>query len=94
MPGWLPPTLVVLVAAVVIAALDLGRRREKGPREDDVHWFAGVFYFNRGDRRLMVPKRYGLGLGQTLNFANPVAWAILLAPVLVAILGAASRSSS
>lgn len=87
MPTWVSPVLVILVAGVLVVALDVGRRREQGPRADDPHWFAGVFYVNRGDRRVLVPKRYGLGFGRTLNFGHPVSWVIVLVPLLVAALG-------
>nr|WP_268874139.1 DUF5808 domain-containing protein [Streptacidiphilus melanogenes] len=40
--------------------------------DDDRCWKAGQFYFNRDDRRLLVPKR--IGFGRTLNFAQPVSW--------------------
>lgn len=90
-PNWVPAVLVVLVAAGVVAALDLGRRGRQGPRPDDAHWFGGVFYVNRADRRIVVPKRYGLGYGRTLNFGHPVAWLVVAVPLLIAIAGAAGR---
>lgn len=58
-----------------------------------MRWFAGVLYFNRDDKRVVVPKRYGLGIGRTLNFAHPVAWIVVLAPLVIAIVGAASHRS-
>ena len=89
MPTWLPPTLVGLVVVVVVVALDVGtRHRERGP-DDDAHWLAGVIYFDRNDKRVVVPKRFGLG--RTLNFAHPVAWVVLLAPLVVAVVGAVNR---
>jgi uncharacterized membrane protein len=39
--------------------------------------YHGVYYANREDRRLFVPKRYGLGY--TINFSHPWAWPALLA---------------
>ncbi len=39
------------------------------------HWKLLVFYFNPDESRLFVAKRSGLPL--TLNFARPMAWAIL-----------------
>ncbi|WP_367118586.1 DUF5808 domain-containing protein [uncultured Chryseobacterium sp.] len=32
-------------------------------------WKFGLFYFNKEDKRLFPPKRYGFGW--TVNFANP-----------------------
>jgi uncharacterized membrane protein len=44
--------------------------RDTDPR----HWKLVVFYCNPEESRLMVPKRTGIGF--TLNFARPAAWAI------------------
>jgi uncharacterized membrane protein len=54
-----------------------------GDRTDDRFWKLGVFYFNRDDPSVMVEKRFGIGY--TMNFAHPVAWAILLLLLLVPI---------
>lgn len=59
--------------------------------DDDRHWLAGTIYFNRQDKRVLVPKRLGLGFGRTLNLAQPLSWLVLLAPVIVAILIALSQ---
>jgi uncharacterized membrane protein len=51
------------------------------------HWKFGVFYANRDDSALFVPKRFGIGY--TLNFAHVAAWVImgltLLVPVVLAL---------
>jgi uncharacterized membrane protein len=39
------------------------------------------FYYNRKDKRIMVPRL--LGVGWTLNFGHPVMWLIIL--ILIAI---------
>lgn len=44
-------------------------------------WKLLFFYYNAEDKRLLVPKRYGLMA--TLNFANPIAWIII--GVLIAV---------
>jgi uncharacterized membrane protein len=92
-PSWLPPVLVVLVVGLLVVALDIGRRDREGPRPDDAHWLAGVIYFNRNDERIMVPKRFGLGFGRTLNFAHPVAWLVVLGTLVIALVGALSHRS-
>ena len=38
-------------------------------------WKWGIFYVNREDPKLFVPKRYGIGY--TLNFGNRWSWAVL-----------------
>jgi uncharacterized membrane protein len=42
----------------------------------------GVFYVNKNDPRVIVPKR-NPGLGMTLNFGNPVTYLVLLSIVLI-----------
>jgi uncharacterized membrane protein len=50
-------------------------------RDDDASWRGGMFYVNRDDPALFVPKRFGIGW--TINFAHPAAWLLLI--VIVAI---------
>ena len=44
--------------------------------DDDEHWKLGLFYVNRDDASLFLPERFGIGW--TMNFARPVAWAIIV----------------
>ena len=55
-----------------------GRMRREAPllRDDDEHWKLGILYLNRDDASLFLPKRFGIGW--TMNFAHPAAWAIIL----------------
>ncbi|WP_345203480.1 DUF5808 domain-containing protein [Chryseobacterium ginsengisoli] len=39
-------------------------------------WKFGFFYYNKKDRRLFPPKRFGLGW--TINFANPLSVIVFL----------------
>lgn len=50
-------------------------------RDDDACWRGGMFYTNRDDPALFVPKRFGIGW--TINFAQPAAWLMLI--IIVAI---------
>ncbi|WP_220497690.1 DUF5808 domain-containing protein [Myroides sp. NP-2] len=50
---------------------------------DSSNWKWGIFYFNKKDKRLLVPKRLAV-LGITINFANP--WSILLVLVLILLI--------
>jgi uncharacterized membrane protein len=45
----------------------------------------GVFYFNRKDPRLVVPK-LAPSLGWTLNFSSPYAYLTIIGIILVTIL--------
>lgn len=46
------------------------------PEDDDAHWKAGLFYFNPDDAGLFLPERFGIGW--TMNWGRPAAWAILV----------------
>lgn len=52
--------------------------------DDDTHWVGGLFYFNKNDSSIFVPKRFGGGF--TMNFANPIAY-VLLAVILAIVVG-------
>ncbi|QEM13154.1 MULTISPECIES: DUF5808 domain-containing protein [Mucilaginibacter] len=63
------------------------------PTEDLSNYKYGVFYYNKDDNRIIVPKRIKY-LGWTLNFARPVSYlimGILLALVVVAWIIAPSK---
>jgi uncharacterized membrane protein len=45
-------------------------------------WRFGVFYYDRDNERLMVPKRLP-SLGWTINFGHPRAWWVLVAAIVV-----------
>ncbi|WP_165051916.1 MULTISPECIES: DUF1648 domain-containing protein [unclassified Adlercreutzia] len=45
------------------------------PFDDDAHWKLGIFYFNPDDASLWLPERFGIGW--TMNFARPAAWAFV-----------------
>jgi len=64
---------------------DRGNERQQDFwHKDSNNWKAGVFYFNRKDPRVSVPKRNPM-LGWTLNFGNPLSWLILVSiAVLIA----------
>jgi len=47
----------------------------------------GIFYFNRKDPRLIVPK-LDPSMGWTLNFASPYSYLFLIAIVLIIIASA------
>jgi uncharacterized membrane protein len=92
--SWAPLVVVLpILAGVVVAVVVLARsnrERDKGDedtglthRDDDKYWRGGLFYVNREDHALWIPRRFGLGW--TLNFGNPRA-AMLLAAV-VALIG-------
>lgn len=55
-----------------------------GDRTADRDWKWGLFYFNRADPALMIEKR--VGIGYTLNFGNPLSWAVLAGVLVVPLL--------
>jgi uncharacterized membrane protein len=82
------PVLAAVVVTVVVLARNNRERSEGGEetglthRDDDQFWRGGLFYINREDHALLVPRRFGLGW--TLNWGNPRA-AMLLAGVIALI---------
>jgi uncharacterized membrane protein len=56
--------------------------RDKNPK----HWKLLFFYFNPDEPRLFVARRIGGPI--TLNFARPMAWALVGTPVAIMTVGA------
>jgi uncharacterized membrane protein len=54
------------------------------PTEDGSNYKYGIFYFNKNDNRVIVPKRAKF-LGWTFNFAHPVSYLIIAALVVIVI---------
>jgi uncharacterized membrane protein len=94
------PGLIAVAATVALMWLGQGGSRISsapgvpsrspnvvGDRTEDRFWKLGIFYFNHGDPSVMVEKRFGIGY--TVNFARPAAWAITLIP-LAAVLAVAT----
>ena len=53
------------------------------PDDNDERWKLGVFYVNPDDASVFLPKRFGIGW--TLNFARPAAWATVLGLVALTV---------
>jgi uncharacterized membrane protein len=53
---------------------------------DDQYWKAGLFYYNKEDKRILPPKRYGV-FGWTVNFANPFSYGAFFLLMLLVIVG-------
>ena len=51
--------------------------------DNDEHWKAGIFYWNKDDASLVLPKRFGVGW--TMNWARPATWVIVGGFTLVSI---------
>ena len=51
------------------------------PRDDDRFWKLGIFYVNRDDASLFLPERFGIGW--TINWGRPAAWALVAGFVLL-----------
>lgn len=72
-----PLFLVIVVSVLFLAGLSLiplfTRPTE---RADEDSWKGGIFYVNRDDPALFVPKRYGIGW--TLNFGNGWSWVVMV----------------
>ena len=60
--------------------------------DDDAHWPLGIFYFNREEPSVFVPKRFGIGW--TLNMARPATWVVIGAFVLALVVFALGVNAS
>lgn len=52
-------------------------KKEVSEEDDKKHWKLGIFYYNRADKRVFLPKRYGIGW--TVNFGKPGVLIVTLA---------------
>lgn len=52
-------------------------------RDDDRYWVLGMFYCNRDDPSIFLPKRFGVGW--TMNVANPLSWVLVAGIVALTI---------
>jgi uncharacterized membrane protein len=100
-PRMPPPVLLSLAIAPLIACLLAAgarlnatlravREREGAAKVEGYH---SVYYANRNDSRLWVPKV--TGMGWTINFSHPLAWPMFLlllaVPIVAIALSAAAR---
>ena len=56
--------------------------RNRAPKESE-SWKWGIFYYNPLDKRIMLPKR--TGLGYTFNFARPISVMFTLALIILIV---------
>ena len=79
----------ILIGSVVLSVVygQSGSRVFKGlaasatmAADDDEHWKLGVFYWNPQDASLFLPERFGIGW--TMNWARPAAWAIVVGGIV------------
>lgn len=86
-PGLIVNITLVLLILVFPVAMLRGRhysrpgRPDEGDQTPDECWKLGMIYFNPADRAVWVEKRFGIGY--TLNFARPAAWAIMAAFIII-----------
>ena len=78
--------VMVLVLALEITSIWAGPKTVREPYDGtlDACWYGSLFYYNRKDPALMVPKRFGSGY--TLNFGRPTAWWMMAIVILLPIL--------
>jgi uncharacterized membrane protein len=93
-PGILPVLIatVAMLVALIFAMARLAKHHASihaaagaSPADGtpDEHWKASLFYVNRDDAALFVPKRFGIGYA--LNFGHVSAWVIMALTLLVPV---------
>jgi uncharacterized membrane protein len=70
----LPMTAALVIVSIAVAVISARTADSTGAMQEG--WKGGLVYYNPSDPSLMVEKQSGLGW--TLNFARPAAWAILI----------------
>ena len=82
-PTYLPGALggaIILVTFFFLVRF-VSTPEEAGDQPPEPGWTWSLIYSNPDDPSVFVPKR--LGIGYTLNMANPLAWVILSAILLL-----------
>lgn len=77
--------IVGVALMIVIIARRLPNASTAADPTPDRCWWWGLFYVNRDDPAILVPKRFGLGY--TMNLGNRMAWAAMLLVLLVSVGG-------
>lgn len=84
--------LVIVIGAIAIAIVYgqggsrlFARMQESDEMlaDNDQYWKLGIFYFNPEDSSLFLLERFGIGW--TINWARPAAWAIIVGGLVVTI---------
>jgi len=68
--------------------MDSNEEQNNQWHNDPNNWFWGIFYFNKHDKRLLIPKRIP-SFGITINFANPQTYLFIAA--LIFLIGLLTR---
>ncbi len=94
--GLVALVMVVIISTVTRARVQVRPANVRDPRrarpdavDDDQHWKGGLFYVNRDDPALVVPRRFGLGWTMNLGRPGGIAAAILLLLVIAGAVTAA-----
>ena len=88
-PMWLVPGVTLATAFILIywsyrkISTPVSVDQVPEPQRDS-YWKAGLFYYNPDDPAIFVSKR--VGIGYTVNFANKLAWLVMLGILLIALL--------
>ncbi|MBS4172811.1 DUF5808 domain-containing protein [Bacillus sp. FJAT-49736] len=86
--------LILVLIGTIIFAIKVGKT-DKSPEfqsvagvadleEDEEYWKGGLFYFNKNDPSIFVEKRFGVGW--SINFAHPIGYVIIFAPIIIILL--------
>ena len=65
--------------------MDSGKNEKDCWHKDPPNWKLGIFYYNKEDNRLFLPKRFK-ATGWNINFANSKSIVLFLGLVLLVIL--------
>lgn len=76
--------LMPVIYSFIIQSKNKKNNYENKEESYSDHW-VGLFYVNRNDKRILVPKRV-VGMGWTINLGNPYSYLIIIAIIVILII--------
>lgn len=75
-----------LLMKLVLINIQIMQNMDKndGQNDEPKHWKLGLFYFNKKDTRILLPKRINQ-LGWTLNFGRWQVWLVIIIIIIMIV---------
>jgi|GEM_PF-163348 len=78
---------MLVIPAIYSFCIYLKNKKSRPENMETKHtdYWVGLFYVNRNDKRILVPKRV-VGMGWTLNLGNPFSYLLIIAIIVIIII--------